>query len=80
MGNTALATDVNVIHALGDLIPFPQVNIFLPYRQQHQLFDACPKKLYKCPCYSPLAVPIHDFAAKKDVEDPVRHQQLWSCL
>lgn len=26
------------------------------------------------------AVPIHDFAAKKDVEDPARYQQLWSCL
>lgn len=39
---TALATDINVIHALGDLFPFLQLNIFLHHRQQHQLLNTSP--------------------------------------
>lgn len=46
MGNTVLATDINAVRALGDLIPFLRVNVFLLHRQQHQLFDASPKNSY----------------------------------
>lgn len=49
-GNTALATEISVIHAVGYLISFLQVNIFLHYRQQHQLFNASPKNSYITIC------------------------------
>lgn len=45
MGNTALPTENNGIHAVGDLIPFLRVNVFLLYRPQHQLFNVSLKNV-----------------------------------